>query len=183
MCCRGGGGAGAERAPPPPPLHRPRPHTPSAPARAPLQVGQAGNQLGGRFWELALAEHAAANPGGLFDAPLSSLFRHVDGGGGELPRARVGRAPQPLAHLRARAVVVDMECGVVGSLMRVSVGGWQGVRAGARAGNRGGVAARRSPAVEPPTSLCRSPPPSATSAATFPIRRAPFASSLMRGSS
>ena len=86
-------------------------------------------------------------------------------------------------ELRARAVVVDMECGVVGSLMRVSVGGWQGVRAGARAGNRGGVAARRSPAVEPPTSLCRSPPPSATSAATFPIRRAPFASSLMRGSS
>lgn len=36
-----------------------------------VQVGQCGNQLAGRFWELALREHAAHNTDGLFDEGMS----------------------------------------------------------------------------------------------------------------
>ena len=43
-----------------------------------VQVGQAGNQIGCRFWDLALREHAAFNPNGIYDDPMSSFFRNVD---------------------------------------------------------------------------------------------------------
>jgi len=43
-----------------------------------LQVGQCGNQVGRRFWEMALAEHAAHNPEGIFDESMSTFFRNVD---------------------------------------------------------------------------------------------------------
>jgi len=43
-----------------------------------LQVGQAGNQVGCRFWELALREHAAASRGARYDEPLSAFFANVD---------------------------------------------------------------------------------------------------------
>ena len=36
-----------------------------------IQVGQCGNQIGHRFWELALREHAANNSAGLFDDAMS----------------------------------------------------------------------------------------------------------------
>lgn len=36
-----------------------------------IQVGQCGNQVGCRFWEMALREHAAYNPRGVYDASLS----------------------------------------------------------------------------------------------------------------
>ena len=36
-----------------------------------IQVGQCGNQIGHRFWELALREHAANNSAGLFDEAMS----------------------------------------------------------------------------------------------------------------
>lgn len=36
-----------------------------------VQVGQCGNQIGHRFWELALREHAANNPAGMFDDSMS----------------------------------------------------------------------------------------------------------------
>lgn len=36
-----------------------------------IQVGQCGNQIGCRFWELALREHAAYNTKGVFDEALS----------------------------------------------------------------------------------------------------------------
>jgi hypothetical protein len=42
-----------------------------------IQVGQCGNQIGCRFWELALREHARHNPRGVFDESLSSFFRNV----------------------------------------------------------------------------------------------------------
>jgi hypothetical protein len=42
------------------------------------QVGQCGNQVGCRFWELALREHAAHNKGGRYDDALSSFFANVD---------------------------------------------------------------------------------------------------------
>jgi hypothetical protein len=40
-----------------------------------IQVGQCGNQIGCRFWELALREHAAYNPQGLYDDALSRWLR------------------------------------------------------------------------------------------------------------
>ena len=43
-----------------------------------IQVGQCGNQIGGRFWDLALQEHAEHNTQGLYDEPLSTFFRNVD---------------------------------------------------------------------------------------------------------
>lgn len=48
------------------------------PLRTARQVGQCGNQIGCRFWELALREHAAANKGGRYDEALSSFFANVD---------------------------------------------------------------------------------------------------------
>lgn len=39
-----------------------------------IQVGQCGNQIGHRFWELALREHATYNPTGLFDEAMSRCF-------------------------------------------------------------------------------------------------------------
>jgi len=42
-----------------------------------VQVGQCGNQIGCRFWDIALREHAAMCTSGapVFDEPLSSFFR------------------------------------------------------------------------------------------------------------
>ena len=42
-----------------------------------VQVGQCGNQIGCRFWDIALREHAAmcASHAPVFDEPLSSFFR------------------------------------------------------------------------------------------------------------
>uniref|UniRef100_A0A8C5I7W4 Tubulin/FtsZ GTPase domain-containing protein n=1 Tax=Gouania willdenowi TaxID=441366 RepID=A0A8C5I7W4_GOUWI len=43
-----------------------------------LSVGQCGNQVGCRFWDLALREHAHVNKNGLYDEALGSFFRNVD---------------------------------------------------------------------------------------------------------
>ena len=40
------------------------------------QVGQCGNQIGCRFWDVALREHAAMNKSGIYDDALSSFFRN-----------------------------------------------------------------------------------------------------------
>ena len=45
-----------------------------------VQVGQCGNQIGCRFWDLALREHAAVNHKGLYDEPISTFFRNVVSG-------------------------------------------------------------------------------------------------------
>lgn len=36
-----------------------------------IQCGQCGNQVGYRFWDLALREHAAYNAKGVYDEALS----------------------------------------------------------------------------------------------------------------
>lgn len=36
-----------------------------------VSVGQAGNQIGSRFWELAVREHASHNTDGLFSDSMS----------------------------------------------------------------------------------------------------------------
>jgi len=43
-----------------------------------IQVGQCGNQIGTRFWQLALREFERYNRMKLYDEALSSFFRNVD---------------------------------------------------------------------------------------------------------
>ncbi|XP_056219368.1 tubulin epsilon chain [Seriola aureovittata] len=80
-----------------------------------VQVGQCGNQVGCRFWDLALREHSHVNKKGLYDEALSSFFRNVDSRKGEGRTCGVGGRIQ---HLKARAVLVDMEEGVVNEILQ-----------------------------------------------------------------
>ncbi|XP_053703017.1 tubulin epsilon chain [Synchiropus splendidus] len=79
-----------------------------------VQVGQCGNQVGCRFWDLALREHASVNKKGVYDEPLSSFFRNVDLRSSSGRSCAVGGRIQ---HLKARAVLVDMEEGVVNEIL------------------------------------------------------------------
>ncbi|XP_018555212.1 LOW QUALITY PROTEIN: tubulin epsilon chain [Lates calcarifer] len=80
-----------------------------------VQVGQCGNQVGCRFWDLALREHAHVNKKGLYDEALSSFFRNVDSRKSDGNACGVGGRIQ---HLKARAVLVDMEEGVVNEILQ-----------------------------------------------------------------
>uniref|UniRef100_A0A3P8UQP0 Tubulin epsilon 1 n=1 Tax=Cynoglossus semilaevis TaxID=244447 RepID=A0A3P8UQP0_CYNSE len=71
-----------------------------------VQVGQCGNQVGCRFWDLALREHAHVNKTGVYDEALSSFFRNVDSSG------------HILTFLNPQAVLVDMEEGVVNEILQ-----------------------------------------------------------------
>jgi len=45
-----------------------------------VQVGQCGNQIGMKFWDLAMREHSKYNnKSKIYDDPLSSFFRNIDG--------------------------------------------------------------------------------------------------------
>nr|XP_032817736.1 tubulin epsilon chain isoform X2 [Petromyzon marinus] len=84
-----------------------------------VQVGQCGNQIGCRFWDLALREHAAVNKKGIYDEALSSFFRNVDtqpGTGEEVDIPVDSRST--IRSLKARAVLIDMEEGVVNELLQ-----------------------------------------------------------------
>ncbi|XP_007897836.1 tubulin epsilon chain [Callorhinchus milii] len=81
-----------------------------------VQVGQCGNQVGCRFWDLALREHASVNKKGIYDEALGSFFRNVDtrysdGDCMDLPKGKI-------RSLKARAVLIDMEEGVVNELLQ-----------------------------------------------------------------
>ena len=82
-----------------------------------VQVGQCGNQIGCRFWELALKEHAAHNTRARYDEPLSSFFSNVDVRSDPPARLPVGDGKGAIHALKARAVVVDMEDGVTNELL------------------------------------------------------------------
>uniref|UniRef100_A0A673GT15 Tubulin/FtsZ GTPase domain-containing protein n=1 Tax=Sinocyclocheilus rhinocerous TaxID=307959 RepID=A0A673GT15_9TELE len=77
-----------------------------------VQVGQCGNQVGCRFWDLVLREHAHVNQMGVYDEALSSFFRNVDQRRGAVSTG--GR----ITALKARAVLVDMEEGVLGEILQ-----------------------------------------------------------------
>ncbi|CAG5094636.1 Oidioi.mRNA.OKI2018_I69.XSR.g13731.t1.cds [Oikopleura dioica] len=47
-----------------------------------VEVGQCGNQIGRRFWEMALAEHSVAKQDTVYDMALSSFFRNTDSSSG-----------------------------------------------------------------------------------------------------
>ena len=74
-----------------------------------VQVGQCGNQIGLRFWELALREHAMQKSS-VYDDSLSSFFRNVDSRKGSSTDLEPG---SQINDLKARAIVVDMESGVI----------------------------------------------------------------------
>lgn len=84
-----------------------------------VQVGQCGNQIGCKFWELALKEHAAYNPGGLYDDAISSFFKNVDSRFQPPINLPVAHGqPSLIRNLKARAVVVDMEEGVINNMLK-----------------------------------------------------------------
>ena len=87
-----------------------------------IQVGQCGNQIGCRFWDLALREHSGLNKKGLFDEPLSSFFRNVDTRYSNPREIPVGDGTKKIFSLKARAVLVDMEESVVNELLRGPLG-------------------------------------------------------------
>ncbi|XP_044147470.1 tubulin epsilon chain [Bufo gargarizans] len=80
-----------------------------------VQVGQCGNQIGCRFWDLALREHASVNKKGIYDEALCSFFRNIDSradaGGADVQRGKI-------CSLKARAVLIDMEEGVVNEILQ-----------------------------------------------------------------
>ena len=88
-----------------------------------VQIGQCGNQIGCRFWDLALREHASVNKKGIFDEAISTFFRNVDVRSkstsyfesSEIP---VGNGNEKIRNLRARAVLVDTEERVVNEIMK-----------------------------------------------------------------
>lgn len=69
-----------------------------------IQVGQCGNQIGLRFWDLALREHASR--GILYDDSMSSFFTYEEAN----------------KSLKARAIIVDMEEGVINQLLKSDLG-------------------------------------------------------------
>jgi len=71
-------------------------------------VGQCGNQIGCRFWDMALREHAAHNSKGRYDEALSSFFRNVDCRFDPPANLPVGDGRGAIRALKARAVLVDM---------------------------------------------------------------------------
>nr|XP_057946105.1 tubulin epsilon chain-like [Doryrhamphus excisus] len=78
-----------------------------------VQVGQCGNQIGCRFWDLALKEHAHFNKSGLYDDTIGTFFHNVDSRNG----VHVAGGER-IQLLKARAVLVDMEEGVVSEILQ-----------------------------------------------------------------
>jgi tubulin epsilon len=82
-----------------------------------IQTGQCGNQIGHRFWDLLLKEFSNQSKSPVYTDALSSLFQNIDSRIGDiLPPG------SPLTALRARALLVDMEEGVVNSVLRSPIG-------------------------------------------------------------
>ncbi|CAM6022201.1 unnamed protein product [Sphagnum balticum] len=87
-----------------------------------LQCGQCGNQIGCRFWDLALREHASHNTNATFDHALSSFFRNVDTRHSPPLELPTGTGNSPIRSLKARAVLIDMEEGVIKQLISGHLG-------------------------------------------------------------
>ncbi|XP_020392795.1 tubulin epsilon chain isoform X2 [Rhincodon typus] len=81
-----------------------------------VQVGQCGNQVGCRFWDLVLREHANVNKKGIYDEALGNFFRNVDTRSTNGDDINLHKGI--IRSLKARAVLVDMEEGVVNELLQ-----------------------------------------------------------------
>ena len=73
-----------------------------------IQVGQCGNQIGAQFWDLLLKEHEETPD---TDESLSAFFRFA-------PRGRDSNE----MDMKARALLIDMECGPLQETMRSPLG-------------------------------------------------------------
>ena len=62
-------------------------------------MGQSGNQIGMRFWDLLLQEHSQHNSKGIYDSALSTFFKNVDNRGQEW---KLGTGSQSIQGLQAR---------------------------------------------------------------------------------
>ncbi|NXW29132.1 TBE protein, partial [Phaetusa simplex] len=83
----------------------------------PVAVGQCGNQVGCRFWDLALREHAAVNKKGIYDEALSSFFRNVDTSIQSSLTHPVTKIPAVCKN-KTVALLIDMEEGVVNEILQ-----------------------------------------------------------------
>lgn len=73
-----------------------------------IHVGQCGNQVGSAFWNLMLLEHEATPD---FDPSLSTFFTFQPS-----PKRKSSHV------MKARALLIDMECGPLNETMRSSLG-------------------------------------------------------------
>ena len=80
-----------------------------------VHTGQCGNQIGARLWQMLLAEHASAGP--IYDSAASCMFANLDSKTGAVLAAN-----DPVSALKARAVLVDMETGVINQTLRSPIG-------------------------------------------------------------
>ena len=71
---------------------------------------------------MALKEHASNNKNGRYDEALSTFFRNVDSRFDPPPNLPVGDGSGPIRCLKARAVLVDMEEGVVNEMLKSPLG-------------------------------------------------------------
>jgi tubulin epsilon len=76
-----------------------------------IHVGQCGNQIASAFWNLLLLEHENTPDD---DPTLSSFFYY-------LPNPKYS-SKGPSHVMKARALLIDMECGVLQETMRSSLG-------------------------------------------------------------
>ncbi|KAI9204176.1 Tubulin/FtsZ family, GTPase domain-containing protein [Polychytrium aggregatum] len=81
-----------------------------------VQVGQCGNQIGSRFWDLILHEHAKHNRSATYDESFAAFFKNKDSSG-----TAIGYG-QKVSYLEARGLLVDMEEGVVGQVLKSRIG-------------------------------------------------------------
>ena len=85
-----------------------------------VQVGQCGNQIGSQFWAEALKEYSEHDSSGFFSDEISSFFQNVDPKNDQ--NLRVAQPPSKIKQLKARAVLIDMEEGVLNSLLNSKIG-------------------------------------------------------------
>ena len=94
-----------------------------------IHVGQCGNQIGRSYWRRLLQEYSEYCKCSMtkrvegditycvpkLDQSMSTVFQNLDKNGRNLP------IETPLIHLRARAILIDMEYGVVNETLRSSL--------------------------------------------------------------
>ncbi|KAJ3222077.1 Tubulin epsilon chain [Clydaea vesicula] len=85
-----------------------------------IQVGQCGNQIGQKFWEKAVTEHASYNKNQIFDESFSTFFRNVDSRNG-ISNISFEKK-EKIVELRGRGILVDMEEGVINQIKNSFVG-------------------------------------------------------------
>ncbi|OAF68193.1 Epsilon-tubulin, partial [Intoshia linei] len=77
-----------------------------------IHVGQCGNQIAQKFWDLALKEHSIFNKDGIFDNSMSSFFQNCN------QKNKTQQVGSTIQSLRARAILIDMEEGVLNEIKR-----------------------------------------------------------------